>query len=170
MRKAKFGKCLEEGLELFRNDTIRGLWKSSRLIVWPDLYRMVSFDPKDRANALELVARVRPVDHYVSIICDQHEVAVILPDAIWNDKNTSVNCLDSHGPLACLTFDVPLDIEVAGYLQPAVNCLADAGISIVPQCALIYDHVLINEKDRDAAIFALTELRQKALSDETYPN
>ncbi|WP_299209222.1 ACT domain-containing protein [uncultured Tateyamaria sp.] len=158
--------CLEAKLRVFKNDAIKDLWKKSRLIVWPDLYCMVSFDPKDRASALNLVAKAAPFDHYFSIICDQHEVAVILPDTIWNDWDASVICRNSHGPFACLTFDIPLDVEVAGYLQPAVNCLADAGISIVPQCALIYDHVLVNERDLDAAICALTELRQKALSDE----
>ena len=129
------------------------------------MYRMASFDSKDRARALHLISQTPSAEHYVSLICDQHEVAVILPEKVWNQCDVSTVCRNSYGPLVCLTFDVPLDIEVAGYLQPAVNCLANAGLSIVPQCALIYDHILVNENDRDAAITALTELRQSALSD-----
>lgn len=106
---------------------------------------------------------------YVSLICDQHEVAVILPDHVMNAAKENGGHNDIFGPLACITLDVPLDIEVSGYLQPAVHALAGAGISIVPQCALIYDHILVHDKDKDkdkdSAIKVLSDLQAQADAD-----
>ncbi len=146
----------------FGNNQIRDLWRQSKPIVWRGHYWMLSFAPQDRAQALKLIELTEPVKDYVSLICDQHEVAVILPDHVMNAAKEQGGHNDIFGPLACITLDVPLDIEVSGYLQPAVHALANAEISIVPQCALIYDHILVHDKDRASAIKVLSDLQKRA--------
>ena len=44
-------------------------------------------------------------------------------------------------------FDIPLDIEVVGFLAPAAARLGTAGVSIIPQCAFALDHLLVQDKD-----------------------
>jgi hypothetical protein len=51
-----------------------------------------------------------------------------------------------------------LDLDVVGYLAPAAVALAKAGISIVPQCGYLKDHLLVAEKDLEKALQTLQEL------------
>lgn len=146
----------------FHSEQIRDLWRRSNLIIWPGHSWMISFAPKERRQALRLVEMCTPVEHFVSLICDHNESAVILPDQVWSRQQKQTEYRESFGPLICLTLDVPLDIEVSGYLQPAVDALAAAGVSIVPQCALIYDHILVHQKDKDAAVNILKQIQQQA--------
>ena len=146
----------------FSSLAIKALWKRSEVVVWPSFYYMVSYDPTKRAEVLSLAAQAKPVEQYVSVISDHHEVAAILPQNLWDKSRSNDAHQQSYGPLVCLTLNVPLDIEVSGYLQPAVHALADAGVSIVPQCALIFDHLLVHEKDAETALGVLTELRRQA--------
>jgi hypothetical protein len=47
---------------------------------------------------------------------------------------------------------------VCGYFAPAAARLAEAGISIVPQCAYLKDHVLIQDEKISHAIEILEGL------------
>ena len=62
------------------------------------------------------------------------------------------------GPYRVLTFDLELELDVIGYMAPALERLAAAGVSIVPQCGFRTDHLLVLEQDLDAAIGALEAL------------
>jgi hypothetical protein len=150
---------------VFRNDAIRQLWRHSRPRQWPGEYWMVSFelDRWDRAGAL--LAGVQPGSDYASAIRDGHEIAAILPAAVWDRARAEGGHRAEYGPLACITLDVPLEIEVAGYLAPVVAVLAEAGISIVPQCALVYDHILIHQRDTARAIALIENLCDLASAD-----
>ena len=55
------------------------------------------------------------------------------------------------GPLVALTLDLDVDLGVCGYLLPAAERLAQAGISIVPQCAFKKDHLLVPQDRADEA-------------------
>jgi hypothetical protein len=150
-------------MSVFSNEAIQNLWARSDLKIWNDTYWMVAFELENKATVFDMMSQVEAGEHYTSCICDQHEVAAIIPDKVWAKSNERIEYRDAYGPLICITLDVPLEIEVSGYLQPAVNNLAQAGISIVPQCALIYDHILVNAADENAAVSILTELKEAAL-------
>jgi hypothetical protein len=111
---------------------------------------------------VDIVSEVSGAESYSSLIRDKHEIAIILPSAIWDRHKGRGLHREAFGPLVCITFDVPLDISVAGYLAPAIGALADAGISVVPQCALIYDHVLVHEDDAEGAIDVIKALQADA--------
>jgi hypothetical protein len=53
---------------------------------------------------------------------------------------------------------------VTGYLAPAAEALAAAGVPIVPQCAFSKDHVLVPAEHLDVAVRALTALARAARS------
>ena len=122
---------------------------------------MASFD-RDHRTKVFAIAAENDESHYLSVIADHNELAAVLSEEIWGNTEVQELSRSSFGPLTCLTFDVPLEIEVPGYLQPAVNSLAEAGISIVPQCALIYDHIMVETEAAKKAIEVLTNLKKSA--------
>ncbi len=148
----------------FGEDETKRLWSKSDLKVWGGVYWMIAFDPSLKLDAFDLLSNVQSPDQYCSIICDNHEVAMILPDKIWQDRKAELNFRQEFGPLKCITFDVPLDVEISGYLKPAISVLADVGVSVIPQCALIYDHILVHERDLHKTTEVLDQLRQMANS------
>ena len=50
-----------------------------------------------------------------------------------------------------LTFDVTLPLDLVGFLAPAALRLAEAGVSIVPQCGFRTDHLLVRAGDLETA-------------------
>jgi hypothetical protein len=79
-----------------------------------------------------------------------------VPEALRGE----VEPLATHlaGPYRVLTFDLDLELDVIGYLAPALERLAVAGVSIVPQCGFRTDHLLVFERDLDAAVMVLEDL------------
>lgn len=146
----------------FLNDGIRRQWAASALKLWPGRYWVVGFEPDVRDQALALATA--PGEGYISLIADHHEVSVILHHDLWKAQEAEMSPRQVFGPLCGITFDVPLDIEAPGFLAPAVTVLAAAGVSIVPQCALIYDHLFIKEDDLETAVEVLETLQAQAQS------
>ena len=67
------------------------------------------------------------------------------------------------GRTRVITFDLELDLATTGFLAPVAVRLADAGISIIPQCAFLKDHVLVRESDLSRAVEIIQEwIRQCA--------
>lgn len=143
-------------------ENVSGLWAKSDLIIWPSDYWIVAFDHSEKLNVLRWLVGIDGQDSYVSIIFDKHEISVIVADEHWQEQREKMPFRQEYGPLRGITFDVPLDIEVSGYLRPAIDRLADAGISVVPQCALIYDHIFVSAKDNQKAISVLKKLQREA--------
>ena len=81
---------------------------------------------------------------------------------IWGKYRSQNRHQAEFGPLIGITLDVPLDIEVSGYLAPMVEQMADKGISIVPQCSLIYDHVFVVAKDISKATAIVKDIQVRA--------
>ena len=140
-------------------EKVRKLWAKSNLIIWPSDYWIVAFDHADKPNVLRWLEGIGGQESYLSIIFDNHEISVIVADEHWQEQREKMPFRQEYGLLRGITFDVPLDIEVSGYLRPAIDRLADAGISVVPQCALIYDHIFVNVKDSKDAIHILKKLQ-----------
>ena len=144
------------------NKIVQGLWAQTELIVWKSNYWMIAFEHALKNDVLQLMANDHDKENYSSLIIDNHEISVLLAENYWFEQREKIAYRDEFGPLCGITLDIPLDIEVSGYLQPAVDKLAKGGISIIPQCALIYDHIFVPLKNLDGAISILRELRDQA--------
>jgi hypothetical protein len=57
-----------------------------------------------------------------------------------------------------ITFNLDLDLGVTGYLAPAADALARAGVPIVPQCAFLKDHLLVPAEQLETAVATLERL------------
>jgi hypothetical protein len=53
---------------------------------------------------------------------------------------------------------IDVELDVCGFLAPAAERLAEAGVPLIPQCAYLKDHLLIHEKHLRLAQAELEEL------------
>jgi hypothetical protein len=136
------------------NDRARGLWARTRVHVWPERYVLASLPVDRHSDVSALLARAG--DAFVALVRERDEVSVTLPEALRGDAER----LEARiaGPYRVLTFDLELELDVIGYMAPALERLAAAGVSIVPQCGFRTDHLLVLDRDLDAAVDTLEGL------------
>ncbi|HET9315856.1 MAG TPA: ACT domain-containing protein [Vicinamibacteria bacterium] len=142
------------------NERARALWARTRIHVWPECYLLASLPVARLSETAALVARAG--DAFVALVRERDEVSLTVPEAL----RSSLEPLAAHiaGPYRILTFDLSLELDVIGYMAPALERLAAAGVSIVPQCGHRTDHLLVFERDLEAAVGALEALiRESAL-------
>lgn len=134
----------------------RALWARTRVHVWPESYRLVSLPRGALAEAAALVARAQ--GGFAALVLERDEVSLTLPAELWDEALARPQARAEAGPYRALTFDLDLDLAVTGYLAPAAALLAEAGVSIVPQCAFLKDHLLVREADLGRALETLGRL------------
>jgi hypothetical protein len=83
-------------------------------------------------------------------------------ESVWAASSRRSSARQDDGPFKVITFDLDLDLAVTGYLAPAAEALAAAGVPIVPQCAFPKDHLLVCASQLQAAVQALSILIESA--------
>ena len=126
----------------------RGAWARTTLHVWPGGYLFASLPAERMADAAALAA-AGPAGDFVALVRERDEIALTLPES----SRAQLTALGARvdGPYRVLTFDVTLPLDLVGFLAPAAVRLAEAGVSIVPQCGFRTDHLLVRAADLDTA-------------------
>jgi len=80
-------------------------------------------------------------------IRDKDETTLVLTQEALEQLPSSVVTLDVSPPYRLITFDIPLDWGVIGYLAALTSELAEAGISIIALSTFSRDHIFVAEAD-----------------------
>jgi hypothetical protein len=127
----------------------RALWARTSVRLWPERYRLVSL-PVDRMS--ETLAFLAGQAHgFLALVRERDEISLTVETEAWDTCALLPLALHVSPPYRALTLDLELELSVVGYLAPAAGRLAEAGISIVPQCAYLRDHLLVQEQDAERA-------------------
>jgi hypothetical protein len=136
-------------------------WARTRLLVWPASYRLVSLPPALLHETAALVAW-RATGTFMALVLERDEVSLTIEESVWAEATLRARATRDEGPYRAITLDVDLDLSLIGYLAPAAERLARAGVSIVPQCAFLKDHLLVREQDLARAVQELEGLIREA--------
>lgn len=132
---------------------VRRLWARTRLFVWAEPAVLVSLPVAGLEAAARFVGTLNGA--FSALVVERDEVSLTVPEAAWRSTPLRTQTLRESGPLRVITLDLDLELSVVGYLAPAALRLAEAGVSIVPQCAFLKDHLLVAAKDLDRAVATL---------------
>lgn len=130
----------------------RAVWARTTLHVWPEPLVLVSLPLAARADAAELAARATG---FAVWVVERDEASLTLAEADWRQSPLRARARAEAGPYRAITLDVEIDLGMVGYLAPAAERLARAGVSIVPQCAYLKDHLLVRADDLAEALRVL---------------
>lgn len=145
----------------------RTVWARTRIHVWPERYTLVSLPVAALPAAAALVGRAAG---FAALVLERDEVSLTVEEDAWRGNDLSVQARAEAGPYRAITLDVDIDLGVVGYLAPAAARLAEAGVSIVPQCAYRKDHLLVREGDLDSAVRVLEAFIEEAKSPASPPS
>lgn len=136
------------------NERARALWASARLHVWPERYVLASVPVSRASDAVALLARAG--DAFAAFVRERDECSLTVPESLQSEMEGFAHPI--AGPYRVITFDLSLELDVIGFLAPAAERLAEAGVSIVPQCGFRTDHLLVWDRDLDVAVRTLETL------------
>ena len=149
------------------NATVRALWAKTRIALWPGDYLLVSLPHPALKQAALLAAAA--ADRFAALVVEKEGVSLTLPRKAWAEASQKLPALAAAGPYRVLTLDLEIDLNVSGYLLPAAERLAQAGIAIIAQCAFRKDHLLIRSEDAEIAVSILTRLAAACAGAENAP-
>ncbi len=135
---------------------VRHLWARTKLRVHDARYRLVSLPPSELGRAAEVVGSLAP--GFAALIIEPSEVSMSIPEAVWEEQRARFPATREDGPFRAISFDLDVDLSTWGYFAPAAVRLAEAGVSIVPQCAFLKDHLLVRSADLLRAVAVLEAL------------
>jgi hypothetical protein len=123
-------------------------WARTSVHVWPGDYLFASVPAERLADAAALAATA-PRQTFVALVRERDEIALTLPES----SRAPLTALGARidGPYRVLTLDVTLPLDLVGFLAPAAARLAEAAVSIVPQCGFRTDHLLVRAADLETA-------------------
>ncbi len=93
-----------------------------------------------------------------AVLVDKDEVTLILEDGRWEDLKARLPGHESTGPHRLITFDLPLDMGLIGFMAAVSRALAEAGVPILALSAYRRDHLLVPVAQFDTAWAALKAL------------
>lgn len=113
-------------------------------------------------SVAQLVAALPSDRGFFSLTLDAWEASLVLPAGDW--CGLAERCPDARvaGPYRLLTFDIPLELDLVGFLAAVSTALAARDVPIYALSAVSRDHLLVRAADLAAAEEALAELRDEA--------
>jgi hypothetical protein len=136
----------------------RDAWSRTVLRVWPEAYILASLPVSLAKEAAQLLADGVAGGAFGALVIERDEASVTIPEEAWLGSPLRSRARSEGGPYRAITFDVDLALDLVGFLAPAAVLLAEARVSIVPQCACLKDHLLVREGDLATATRVLEEL------------
>ena len=102
----------------------------------------------------------------VSLTWDKDELSLVLPAETWKAWRPSFETLNESPEYRLITFDLPLDLGLVGYLALLAATVAEAGVSIYALSAFSRDHLLVPAEDFERAWEALRQLIRTCQAEE----
>jgi hypothetical protein len=118
-------------------------------------YVIVSFAPDQVVGALFFFSRLGIP--FSAAVVDKDEVTLLLPWSSWYQVRDEAGVYDEARDYRLITFDIPTDLGLVGFIATLSTLLAEAGISIYSVSAFTHDHILVQAEDLDRAIEVLSD-------------
>jgi hypothetical protein len=104
-------------------------------------YRLVHLPPTDLPAAGALLAEIG--SPFCALIADKDEITLLLAQPIWERVAARFPDHRVAAPYRLITFDLPLDFELVGFMALVSAILAEARVSILAISAFERDHIFV---------------------------
>ena len=104
-------------------------------------YWLVHLPPADLATAAALLAETG--SPFCALIADKDEITLLLSQPAWERVAAHFPDHRVAAPYRLITFDLPLDFELVGFMALVSGVLARARVSILAISAFERDHIFV---------------------------
>ncbi len=131
-------------------------------------YVIVGLPAAQLAQAAELLTNTR--EPFSALLFDKDEVTLVISREVWDLARWGLDVSAVSPDYRLITFDLPLDLGLVGYIATLVSTVAAQGVSVFPLSAFSRDHILVPADDFDRAWEALLQLIQACRQQEAEAN
>jgi hypothetical protein len=104
-------------------------------------YRLVHLSPADLPAAASLLAKIG--SPFCALIADKDEITLLLSQPVWDSVGGRFPDHRISAPYRLITFDLPLDFALIGFMALVSAILAQARVSILAISAFERDHIFV---------------------------
>ncbi len=112
-------------------------------------YVILGIAPTHSAAAHQLAAHI--THPFLALLRDKDEFTLVLPLETWEPLRPTLQVTNESPAYRLITFDLPLDLGLVGYIATLAGTLSEQGISIFPISAFSRDHILVPAEDFEQA-------------------
>ncbi len=89
---------------------------------------------------------------------DKDEITLVVPLQVWQPLTPTVDQVEESTDYRLITFDLPVDLELVGYLATLASAVAEVGVSIFSVSMFSRDHFFVPAEDFERAWAVLHDL------------
>ncbi len=128
-------------------------------------YVIIHVPLEARFEGTELFAKLSSA--FSTAVVDKDQLTLVLPEEAWEDVSDGVEPTEVSEGYRLITFDLPLELGLVGYLATLSSVLAEEGVSIFAASAYQRDHLLVSEADFQRAWNTLEDFIAECRQEET---
>ncbi|MBN2302874.1 MAG: ACT domain-containing protein [Anaerolineae bacterium] len=134
-------------------DTAAAVFCRATLYSDDALYILAHLPPQAITAAAGVLAEIGTP--FSALIADKDEITLLLPQEYWDEFAGRLPDHRASGDYRLITFDLPLEPDLIGFLVLVSQILADAGVSILALSSFERDHILVSAAQFQTAWDAL---------------
>lgn len=134
---------------------LRRTFAAARLYTDARPYTLVSL-PRDQMRAATILFGGL-AEPFAAMIVDKDEISIVIHQIDWQLAGRDLPGMRVEPDYRLITFDLPLDLNLVGFMAAASRLLAEAAIPIAPIAAYSRDHILVRARDAELAWQVLSD-------------
>jgi hypothetical protein len=139
--------------------TVESALKSATLYSDDLVYVMVSLPVAAVTAAAGVIAEIS--EPFTVMIVDKDEITLVLTEAEVTEFSRRLpGATLSDARYRLITFDIPLEPTLVGFMKKVSGALSAAGVTLMPFAAFQRDHILVPADQYEQARTALKALQQ----------
>jgi uncharacterized protein len=124
------------------------------------LYILVKLPPRAIMAAAGVLAEIgKP---FSALVVDKDEVTLLVPQEDWESFADRLPDHQIARDFRLITFDLPLDLDLVGFMALVSRVLAEHGVPLLALSAFQRDHILVPAAQFQAAWDALRTAQQRS--------
>lgn len=146
------------------NPQARAVWANASIKVWPGAVVLATF-PRfagDRVAAFAGRVSLREEHGFACFVIEGETCSLTANEAAFDAWRLKGRATAVTRGWRAITVDATMPTELVGFLAPAAERLAAAGIPIIPQCGFHTDHLLVPGDRIEKAVAVLEGVIQDA--------
>ncbi len=143
---------------------LRHVIAETRLFTDGRPYVIAGMPASQLAAASELLLRTQTP--FSALMYDKDEVTLIIARETWELSALALDVASISPDYRLITFDLPLELGLVGYIATLTGVVAEQGVSVFPVSAFSRDHILVPAEDFDRVWNALLDFIQTCRQEE----
>ncbi len=131
-------------------------------------YTIATVPLEDLYEGLALLTKA--AEPFSAAVVDKDELTLILPTDVWAGLRETLPRFEESPGYRLITFDLPLELGLVGYLAVLTDVLAEEGVSLLAFSAYQRDHLLVAGMDFERAWDALSMFIARCQEQERFDN